>query len=530
MSFWSFYFLAKVGLYYAGYLGFHWLLNLLLALAVFWPLPALRLRRLRLMLALPLAIALLYFDSHLPPLTRVLSQTQVLAAFSLEYMGELLGRVFSWRGVGLFAAVLALYALAARRIRFATFALLGILSVPLLPLLLAQAPPLPFVLPSRAIAAAPGPTGPAGAATGPAGPAVTDPDSFLKAFYGSEGQRRLQPAPAGAKAAFDIIVLHVCSLSWDDMDFVGLRQHPLLNRFDAVFTQFNTAASYSGPAALRLIRGTCGQSPHKQLYEGADPSCYLFPTLEELGWRARGLMNHDGKFDDFGKTLESQGGLAGKFDSPEGTLIHQRSFDGSPIYSDQAVLSRWWQQRQKMGEQPVALYYNTVSLHDGNQVPGVKSRSSLDTYKPRLEQLLADFDKFLSELESTGRPVVVLLVPEHGAALRGDKFQSSGMREIPNPRITLVPAALKIIGPGRPAASQPLLVDKPVSYLDINGLLSSLSQDSPFAAAAKPLAERVQALQGTDFVAENADVVMLRTGADRYQMRTGKGAWVPYEP
>ncbi len=522
MSYWGFYFLGKVALYYRGLLGFHWLLNLLLALAVFWPVRSPRLRLVRQSLAVPAAAALLYHDSHLPALGRVLSQTHVLAAFSLQYMGELLGRVFSWRLVAGFVLALGLYALLARRVRFATFALLGIVSVPLLPVLLAQAPPLPFGV--RQVAAAPAATGAGGAA------APADPDARLKAFYGSEARRHLEPSPAGSPAAFDIIVLHVCSLSWDDMEFVGMREHPLLGRFDALFTQFNTAASYSGPAALRLLRGTCGQATHHALYEGADPACYVFPTLEQLGWRTQGLLNHDGQFDGFGKAVQSQGGLAGKLESPEGTPVHMRSFDGSPIYADQAVLSRWWQRRQQLGGQPVALYYNTVSLHDGNVVPGMKSRSSLDTYKPRLTQLLADFDKFLTELEASGRPVVVVLLPEHGAALRGDKFQISGMREIPNPRITLVPAALKIIGPGHTAAARPLVIDKPASYLDLNGLLASLVRDNPFATGAQALGERLPALQGTDFVAENDDVVMVRGSGDQYLMRTGKGAWVPYEP
>ncbi len=73
--------------------------------------------------------------------------------------------------------------------------------------------------------------------------------------------------------------------------------------------------------------------------------------------------------------------------------------------------------------------------------------------------MLADFDQFLTELERTGRPVAVLLMPEHGAALRGDEYQISGMREIPNPRITLVPAALKLIG--LPTANAPNAPDAP---------------------------------------------------------------------
>src|SRR5690606_11436982 len=129
--------------------------------------------------------------------------------------------------------------------------------------------------------------------------------------------------------------------------------------------------------------------------------------------------------------------------------VHMQNFDGSPIYNDYALLSQWWKKHAAEaapGGAPAALYYNTISLHDGNRVPGMASRSSLDTYKPRLVQLLADFDHFIDDLEKSGRPVALVLVPEHGAALRGDKMQISGMREIPSPRITLVPTAVKLIG------------------------------------------------------------------------------------
>ena len=42
------------------------------------------------------------------------------------------------------------------------------------------------------------------------------------------------------------------------MDFVGQRDNPFLKRFDVLFTNFNSAASYSGPASLRVLHGTCG--------------------------------------------------------------------------------------------------------------------------------------------------------------------------------------------------------------------------------------------------------------------------------
>ena len=65
------------------------------------------------------------------------------------------------------------------------------------------------------------------------------------------------------------MVLSVCSLSWDDLDEVRQRDAPLLQRFDIVFRQFNSAASYSGPALLRLLRANCGQTAQAALYQAA---------------------------------------------------------------------------------------------------------------------------------------------------------------------------------------------------------------------------------------------------------------------
>ncbi len=523
MSYWNLYFLAKVGLTFTGYIGFNWWLNLMLWLALLPPIGHRLLRRTRTVLAWPAAIALLYHDSYLPTPARVLSQLKALAGFSADYWLELATRLVNPAALVLAIAGLFLYAALARRVRFATFALVGILSVPLVAAIQehkAQENEAGGTLASQ------------GESAQAAGAEAADPDALLQKFYASEGQKRLQFTAAGGPPAFDIILLHVCSLSWDDLEFVGQRNHPLLQRFDVLFTNFNSAASYSGPASLRVLHGSCGQTPHKKLYEGIDPQCYVFPNLEKLGYQTAGLLNHDGVYEEFAHTLEQRGGLAGKLQRNQDAPVHMQNFDGSPIYNDHALLSQWWKKRSaQSGGAPVALYYNTISLHDGNRVPGMSSRSSLDTYKPRLVQLMADFDKFITELESAGRPVVVVLVPEHGASLRGDKIQISGMREIPGPRITLVPAAVKLVGMKKAAdapPAAPVVVHQPMSHLGLFTLLGDLLSDSPYAASARPLAERVQAPETTPFVSENADVIVMRNAAGKYMMRSGNGEWIPY--
>ena len=524
MSYWNLYFLVKVGLYFTGYIGFSWWLNLLLWLALQPPIGHRLLRRTRAVLAWPAAIALLYYDSYLPTLGRVLSQLKALAGFSADYWMELAGRLVNPTAVAIAVAGVFLYAALARRVRFATFALIGILSVPLVAALQERGAQINDAVNAQVNA---------GDGSSVADADAADPDAFLQKFYASESQKRMQFSTAGGQPPFDIILLHVCSLSWDDMEFVGQRNHPLLQRFDVLFTNFNSAASYSGPASLRVLHGSCGQTPHNKLYEGIDPQCYVFPNLEKVGYQTAALLNHDGVYEEYAHALEQRGGLAGKLQPNQSAPVHMQNFDGSPIYNDHALLSQWWKNRSsERGPAPVALYYNTISLHDGNRVPGMTSRSSLDTYKPRLVQLMADFDKFISELETAGKPVVVVLVPEHGASLRGDKIQISGMREIPGPRITLVPAGVKLVGMKKkePAAepTAPVVVNQPMSYLGLFTLLGDLLSDSPYADSARPLTDRLQAPETTPFVSENADVVVMRNAAGKYLMKSGNGEWIPY--
>lgn len=524
MSYWSLYFLAKVGLHFSGKIAFQWGWNLLLAAWLFWPLESAAWRRARLALALPAAVVLFYRESFLPTPQRVWSQLGSLKGFSADYMLELVQRVVKPTDVAAVVAVLLLYSALAKRIRFSSIALLAIASVPVAVLMQPGAGGA-----GGAAGLALAPVAQPGTPVAAAVAVASDPDSQLKAFYATESQRKLALSAGGQTPPFDLIVLNVCSLSWDDMEFVGMKDHPLMQRFDAVFTQFNSASSYSGPSMIRLMHGTCGQLPQKAMYGSLDPQCYTFPSLEKIGYRTAGLLNHDGIYEDYGKSVEKFGGMAGKiFDSSKAPVLMQ-AFDGVPIHSDQALLSQWWKDRLNQGDQPVALFYNTISLHDGNRVPGYTSRSSVDTFKPRLTQLLADFDKFFTELESTGRPVVVMLMPEHGAALRGDKLQISGMREIPGPRITLVPVGIKIIGGTAPAPGQgPVLVDQPISYFGMFTLINDLMSNSPYAAAARPLSERVKGLPATQQVSENQDVVVMGSQAGGYKLRSGNGSWVPY--
>ncbi len=96
-------------------------------------------------------------------------------------------------------------------------------------------------------------------------------------------------------------------------------------------------------------------------------------------------------------------------------------------------------------------------------------QSKTADYKVRAQKLFDDLDNFFTELEKSGRKVMVVVVPEHGGALKGDKMQVSGLRDIPSPSITNVPTAVKFFGMKAPHEGAPIIIDQPSSYLAVSG-------------------------------------------------------------
>lgn len=521
MGLWSVYFIAKLLLYAGGYIDFSPWLNL--AFAAFTALPPKngRQRFAKNLLAVPLGIILLYHDSWLPPITRVLSQAQNLHSFTLSYLIELLGRFISWKVLAELAVMLVVYALARRKLRLSTFVFIAIVLV--------------MVLPHGWSSQQPGVGALALADIGSPQPREVDArnmrpealDTLLAQFYAKEKLRQVRFPPAAQDAApYDILLLHVCSLSWDDLQAVKRDHDPLFSRFDIVLYNFNSGASYSGPAAIRLLRGNCGQTEQKQLYDAASPECLVLDGLQHAGFEPHWLMNHDGQFGNFFGEVRDRGGVAVALENNIGALLAQQAFDGSPIYSDYSTLSRWWAKREQYTAARVALYYNTVTLHDGNRVIGTGHTDS--SYGARLAQFINDIGRFLDDLQRSGRRVVVVFIPEHGAALRGDRRQISGLREIPTPTISHVPVGILLVNATRSAQSAQQRIDTPTSYIAVNELLSRLIADNPFAKPSLSLAAYTQSLPQTDSVSENEGTTMMQSGR-QYMMRTPDGAWSSWD-
>lgn len=519
---WNLYFLSKVALAWMGALNLKILPNLLFLAALLVPLRWRWARIARTVVAVPVGVALYYQDTWWPPFQRLLAQPGVLD-FSADYWLELAQRFINWQMVAVLALLVVGYVLLKPWLRVTTLSVLGMLGMAVVAL------PLPAGFgwgQGQTVAA----TGTGGAATRALAPASNDTlNAWLASFYQQQATLKTTfPAPASG-APFDVIILNICSLAWSDLDEVGLRQNNLLDHMDVVFDDFNSATAYSGPAAIRLLRASCGQTSHTALFDPVPAECQLFSNLQRLGFQSELAMNHDGHFDDFIGELSRYGGLQAK---PMDISAFPRAlvaFDKSPLRRDGDVLMGWLKQRQAESSPQVALFYNTISLHDGNRIVGADGRAAAADYKARANMVLGDMAGFVDALEKSGRRAMIVVVPEHGAALHGDRMQIPGMREIPSPSITHVPVGVKLVGMGAPAAGGPRHVPEPSSFLAISELVSrvyALNAQSP--PADRDWNSLLQGLPQTPSVSENEGAKVIDYDGKPWLQLQGSQTWSPY--
>ena len=514
MTFWNLYFILKFALFATGHLQPLWLANLAFALALAASAPVRQRgwRIVRQLVAIAIAVPLLARELHAPPLARLAEAAREVSTFRVDYWMELLPRLLPPVLVLTVVGVLIVYFIVNRWVRVATFVLAVLIVMPLWQAgngLMARvvAPPQQQV-----------------GTTGGRSDQPEDHNAALATFRAQESQRQVAfgHLPADPSAQFDVIVLHICSLSWDDLDAAKVRNHPMLSHFDYLFNNFSTAASYSGPAAIRVLRASCGQEAHADLYKSAPQQCYLFSQLASAGYTVQSLLNHDGHFDNFLQVIHDNIGVP---DAPmipnTAAPVAMHAFDGTAIKDDYGTLANWYAQRASVPG-PVALYYNTISLHDGNRVVG-SPLASIDSYPQRANKLMSDFDRLADLIAQSGRRAVIVFVPEHGAALRGDKNQVAGLREIPTPRIVHGPVGVRLVGfAGN--HGQTTVIDQPTSFLALSQLLSNLVSNSPFKPGAT-LAQYAADLPRTRMVGENEGTVTMQTSAG-YAVKTPDGVWI----
>ncbi|PQJ63083.1 hypothetical protein BTO01_15670 [Vibrio jasicida] len=523
LGWWNIYFIAKVALFLQGTIDFHPLENFALLLFILLPVPIKTLNVLRHVIAVIIAAWLLHYDSFLPPLERLWAQAGQLMQFEFSYLVELMGRFISVQALlGLFA-LCAAYFILSKFLRVSVFVVIAMIyvSIPKTPQSSVTVETTQPALPATTEAAE------------TAQPQVTEINdeslnSMTADFFAKEASRRVSFSPDSAQdAPFDLLFLSICSVAWDDIEIAGLADHPLFKEFDVMFDNFSAATSYSGPAVVRLLRASCGQQEHSKLFEPAPKQCYLFDNLKDLGFKENLLMNHNGVFDSFLELIKKDGDLKTNLMSQEGFKPYQKSFDGSSIFRDKQVLDDWWQQRIKSDDEKVVALYNTISLHDGNRIINANSTTSMVSYKKRLKNLLDDLYSFFQELKASKRNIVVALVPEHGAGMRGDRMQISGMREIPAPTIVHTPVGIKVFGEGIQRQGNTKHVKAPSSYLALSQLVSNILEQNIYDKESFNPSELAGNLPETRVVAQNSGSTVIEVNGKYYVSLDGT-SWIEY--
>lgn len=515
---WNLYFLVKFFLYSRGDISFDLVANLAFFAFLAVSFQIKWLTYLKQSISVVVGAALLYHDSWLPPISRLTKQAENVQDFSFAYFAEIATRVISVDILlGLFVLVVV-YWYSVKWIRYTSISVVGFIYVYWLSTTtVTDTLSTPVVVNNQSTKKQ------VPVAVSSSSPQKTF-DQQLDDFYQQQTQLKSQFPTNFNGQPFDVVVLNICSLATADLDAIGVRPRDLFDNFDILFSNFNSATSYSGPAAIRLLRASCGQTPQDQLFKPVAKECQLFSNLSQLGYNTSVALNHDGHFDDFIGLIKQYGGVSVPNLDFSQFQAAQYGFDGKPIYSDAAILSNWLESH-KNTKQPRALYYNTISLHDGNQLAGRSRMNSLKSYPIRQQHLFSDIDDFISQLEREGRNVLLMVVPEHGAALEGDKLQFAGLREIPSPSIVSVPTAVKFIGPDVKHSGLND-VQQTMSYFSLSELINNTMKLDVFAGTV-PVKRVLDNLPSAPVVAENQDTVMMYIKGQPYIQLDGQ-EWTKY--
>ena len=530
---WNLYFLCVCALHAFDYIFINLLANLLLLIWVTLPVPNAILNVLRQVIALAAGVSLLWSESWLPGPDVLIENIENLTHFTPAYLAELATDFVNPVMVLAVLVVLGVWLALKDWIRFTAISVTGLL-ISAFPGIVA-----PLVGPQASTSAS-SPSAPVSVQTAanahayPASPLPlqTDPadeehlTAWLQSFFESEGKRRtLFKTSASEGGHFDIAVLNICSLSKDDLEASGLNAHPVFSKFDVRFDAFNSATAYSGPATLRLVTGACGQPTHGTLYNGRRPDCEWMTALEKAGWEGHLVMDHNGAFDHYLENLRLIGGVSAPLMDQKKLSAQYEAFDGTPILRTSEVLNAWMKVREASSAPTVSLM-NLIALHDGNRLPGTSSSLA---FKPRAKKMLDDLDAFIDWLVAEGNPLMLILVPEHGAAVRGDKVQVARLREIPSPAITQIPVYVKFVGLDNKGG--PRTIEGPTSYLALTELMARTIESGIYrdtkADHRDDLDRIVRNLPLTWPVSENSNAVVMPYAGDTW-LKLKNNRWLKY--
>ena len=519
---WNVYFIIAFALAAFGYIELNLLGNALLMAWLLLPVGPKWLRILRGTLGVAAAAVLLYSESWLPGVDSILANKGGIAGFSLLYMAEFALDFINVKMVGWGLLVFLGYFLVRRYVRVTFFTIVYFLGAVTMPWVQS-------ILPERAPVVTADAGGQTNEAAAPAKTGKADAKAvgeWYDAFLAYEHDRRARfPNGLSEKdTPFDILLLSICSVSNDDLAVSQLDQHPLFKEFNIRFDSFNAATAYSGPALLRLLNGACGQPSHSELYGERRPECEIMTRLGTLGYSQRLLMDHSGEYDNFLQSMRDKAGVTATLDNAKYPTRYM-GFDDEEIADSLAVLRHWQRTQVKSKAGRTATLINFIALHDGNRLPG---RGRAEPFKPRAQEMFDNIRTFLRELERSGRKTMVVIVPEHGAAVRGDKIQVPRLRDIPTMRISRVPVMVKFVGlKGMP--NEPIHVTGNTSYLALTSLIGKTLETDYFSkdGGTVPLEQLVHDLPQTNPVSKNGTVQTLEYQGREYFRQNG-GEWKPY--
>ncbi len=519
---WNVYFIIAFALAAFGYIELNLLGNALLMAWLLLPVGPKWLRILRGTLGVAAAAVLLYSESWLPGVDSILANKGGIAGFSLLYMAEFALDFINVKMVGWGLLVFLGYFLVRRYVRVTFFTIVYFLGAVTMPWVQS-------ILPERAPVVTADAGGQTNEAAAPAKTGKADAKAvgeWYDAFLAYEHDRRARfPNGLSEKdTPFDILLLSICSVSNDDLAVSQLDQHPLFKEFNIRFDSFNAATAYSGPALLRLLNGACGQPSHSELYGERRPECEIMTRLGTLGYSQRLLMDHSGEYDNFLQSMRDKAGVTATLDNAKYPTRYM-GFDDEEIADSLAVLRHWQRTQVKSKAGRTATLINFIALHDGNRLPG---RGRAEPFKPRAQEMFDNIRTFLRELARSGRKTMVVIVPEHGAAVRGDKIQVPRLRDIPTMRISRVPVMVKFVGlKGMP--NEPIHVTGNTSYLALTSLIGKTLETDYFSkdGGTVPLEQLVHDLPQTNPVSENGTVQTLEYQGREYFRQNG-GEWKPY--
>ena len=505
------YFLFEFGLYFMNLSGFDFALNLVLFLLCLFSIRVKSLNKIYKTFLIIFGLVLLYHDSYLPMLSPQVVYEEKGIAGVFELLSTFVSDYFDFSYLGIFILVFIAVFFINDFLKVTTIVVICFITVACLNIsALSVAKESKSQSVENVVA---------DSADIP--PQIGTADSqgvenYLQTFLELERQRIVtMPSTLPENfTPFDIVIVNICSMATDDIEASNLLKHPLFRTFDFSFDTFNSVSSYSTPSSLRLLRSNCGQMTEAQMYKERRSECELITSVEQLGYQSEVYFDHNGKYGDYLKTLHDLGGLNENIHDLSKLAVKYNAFDGSAIRSDSDLFKAYVNNIARNGNVNNITFMNLLSLHDGNRLAGEKKSQS---YAPRLKLLLDNLEDFIKDIKDSNRNTLFIMVPEHGAAIRGDKMQIAKLREIPTDKITRIPVGVSFLGAERNAvgggtskAHKTQRIKGFYSYLAISEIVKRSIEDNVFAkneedSKTDKIADVFYDLPQTAFIAESTN-------------------------